>query len=195
MLSPLKPLLCRHEFYWSERHRSDLCRRCGKTRAAEAQTAGFDEDFVEGVPETERRRREPSFAINGRNVAEPVESAFFDIPAAEAFQPATTAAVRPSPSAKVLKTPGVGAAREPARPAGPYRRWRTAQPAGLARRHPGGHRGRALGRSGAVRIRGCPPFREAARGQKRADLLTRAVVPAAGFEPATSSLQNWRSTN
>ncbi|MDP2765175.1 MAG: hypothetical protein Q8O54_10095 [Brevundimonas sp.] len=103
MLSPLKPLLCRHEFYWSERHRSDLCRRCGKTRAAEAQTAVFDEDFVEGVPETERRRREPSFAINGRNVAEPVESAFFDIPAAEAFQPATTAAMRPSPSAKVLK--------------------------------------------------------------------------------------------
>ena len=36
MLSPLKPLLCRHEYYWSERHRADRCRRCGKRRTAEA---------------------------------------------------------------------------------------------------------------------------------------------------------------
>ncbi len=36
MLSPLKPLLCRHDFYWSERHRSDRCRRCGKLQAGEA---------------------------------------------------------------------------------------------------------------------------------------------------------------
>ena len=36
MLSPLKPLLCRHDFYWSERHHSDRCRRCGKLQAAEA---------------------------------------------------------------------------------------------------------------------------------------------------------------
>jgi hypothetical protein len=36
MQLPLKPLLCRHDFYWSERHGSDRCRRCGKRRAAEA---------------------------------------------------------------------------------------------------------------------------------------------------------------
>jgi len=36
MLSPLKPLLCRHDFYWSERHLSERCRRCGKCRAPEA---------------------------------------------------------------------------------------------------------------------------------------------------------------
>jgi len=36
MLSPLKPLLCRHDFYWSERHLSDRCRRCGKLQAADA---------------------------------------------------------------------------------------------------------------------------------------------------------------
>lgn len=36
MPSPLKPLLCKHDFYWSERHLSDQCRRCGKRRAAEA---------------------------------------------------------------------------------------------------------------------------------------------------------------
>lgn len=27
--------LCRHDFYWSERHRADRCRRCGHLRAAE----------------------------------------------------------------------------------------------------------------------------------------------------------------
>ena len=36
MLSPLKPLLCRHDFYWSERHLSDRCRRCGKLQAGDA---------------------------------------------------------------------------------------------------------------------------------------------------------------
>lgn len=36
MQLPLKPLLCRHDFYWSERHGSDRCRRCGKRRTAEA---------------------------------------------------------------------------------------------------------------------------------------------------------------
>ncbi|HYC69099.1 hypothetical protein [Brevundimonas sp.] len=35
MLSPLKPLLCKHDFYWSERHGSDRCRRCGKRQTAE----------------------------------------------------------------------------------------------------------------------------------------------------------------
>ena len=35
MFSPLKPLLCRHDFYWSERHLSDRCRRCGKLKAGE----------------------------------------------------------------------------------------------------------------------------------------------------------------
>lgn len=39
MLSPLKPLLCRHDFYWSERHLSDRCRRCGKLQAADGLNA------------------------------------------------------------------------------------------------------------------------------------------------------------
>lgn len=37
MLSPLKALLCRHDFYWSERHGSERCRRCGKKQPAEAR--------------------------------------------------------------------------------------------------------------------------------------------------------------
>ena len=40
MLSPLKPLLCRHDYYWSERHQSERCRRCGKLQAAEPVTIG-----------------------------------------------------------------------------------------------------------------------------------------------------------
>jgi len=36
MQLPLNSLLCRHDFYWSERHGSDRCRRCGKRRAGEA---------------------------------------------------------------------------------------------------------------------------------------------------------------
>ena len=46
MLSPLKPLLCRHDFYWSERHRSDRCRRCGKLQTAATVDVFADEPFV-----------------------------------------------------------------------------------------------------------------------------------------------------
>lgn len=101
MLSPLKPLLCRHEFYWSERHRSDRCRRCGKTRVADAPdspsqpTSAASDNAVLEV--------ETSFSPDAQPANGPIDSAFFDIPAAEVFEPAPTAAVRPSPSAKVLK--------------------------------------------------------------------------------------------
>jgi len=48
MLSPLKPLLCRHDFYWSERHLSERCRRCGKHRTAEAvEVSGRAKGVVE----------------------------------------------------------------------------------------------------------------------------------------------------
>lgn len=37
--------LCRHDFYWSERHRADRCRRCGHLRAGDgagpSQAAGL----------------------------------------------------------------------------------------------------------------------------------------------------------
>ncbi len=32
MLAPLNSFLCRHDFYWSERHGADRCRRCAKLR-------------------------------------------------------------------------------------------------------------------------------------------------------------------
>ena len=40
MLSPLKTVLCRHDFYWSERHRADRCRRCGKICEASPEPVG-----------------------------------------------------------------------------------------------------------------------------------------------------------
>ena len=43
MLSSLMPLLCRHDFYWSERRQSDRCRRCGKLQA---DTLEFTEDMI-----------------------------------------------------------------------------------------------------------------------------------------------------
>lgn len=46
MLSPLNSLLCRHDFYWSERHRSDRCRRCGKLQEAATVDVLAGEPFV-----------------------------------------------------------------------------------------------------------------------------------------------------
>lgn len=98
MLSPLKPLLCRHEFYWSERHRADRCRRCGKTQAAEAgDTLGSFEAAPNGSLRVEGDR--VSFASAGR--AESMDDAFFDIPPMAEVTPAVPR--RRPPSAKVLK--------------------------------------------------------------------------------------------
>lgn len=100
MLSPLKPLLCRHEFYWSERHRADRCRRCGKTQAVERQEPSSG--VIDGdAPSPSVEDVLKSFAAEGAR--EVMDSAFFDIPTPE--QPARAAA-RPrsqGPSAKVLK--------------------------------------------------------------------------------------------
>jgi|GEM_PF-764283 len=108
MLSPLKPLLCRHDFYWSERHRADRCRRCGKTQAVD--------------------RQEPSAgALNGKTSspsvddvlksfvteagAEPTDNAFFNIPAPEQTPAPVTRSRSTGPSARVLKAQA-GARRE-----------------------------------------------------------------------------------
>lgn len=46
MLAPLNSLLCRHDFYWSERHGAERCRRCAKLResdkSAQAEPLRFD---------------------------------------------------------------------------------------------------------------------------------------------------------
>lgn len=97
MLSPLRPLLCRHEFYWSERHRSDLCRRCGKTRVA------VGPEFATPLPAAGSRESEAPILINDHEGTGPVDSAFFDIPASDGPPPAPRAPIRRTPSSKVLK--------------------------------------------------------------------------------------------
>jgi len=46
MLAPLNSFLCRHDFYWSERHGAERCRRCAKLREsdkpAHAEPLRFD---------------------------------------------------------------------------------------------------------------------------------------------------------
>ncbi len=96
MLSPLRPLLCRHEFYWSERHRSDLCRRCGKTRVA------AEPEYLTATAAVGSRDVEPPFLINDPESAGPLDSAFFDIPSSDGAPP-PKAPIRRTPSSKVLK--------------------------------------------------------------------------------------------
>ncbi len=97
MLSPLRPLLCRHEFYWSERHRSDLCRRCGKTRVA------AEPEPVEALSVAGSRDVEAPFLIDDRDAIGPLDSSFFDIPASGGLLPEPKVPVRRTPSAKALK--------------------------------------------------------------------------------------------
>lgn len=102
MLSPLKPLLCRHEFYWSERHRSDLCRRCGKTRVAADPAEPVLASDVSAEPVLHDAATQA--LVGEQDAIGSMDSAFFDIPAAAgAPQPAAMVPVRRPPSAKVLK--------------------------------------------------------------------------------------------
>ncbi len=97
MLSPLKPLLCRHDFYWSERHRSERCRRCGKRQAVEIERNPADQP-VAGLTDL----TPPRVALDGLSAFAPVDGTFIDFQ-----EPAPRRNVRSPgmirPSAKVLK--------------------------------------------------------------------------------------------
>jgi hypothetical protein len=101
MLSPLKPLLCRHEFYWSERHQSDRCHRCGKTRAAAEPV--HENAPASTLPEALQREPEASVLLDSYVQPEPLENGSFDIPALEASPLPDFAPVARTPSDKVLK--------------------------------------------------------------------------------------------
>ena len=47
LLAPLTNMLCRHEFYWSERHHAERCRRCGLLRDGDEDELGSDESEPE----------------------------------------------------------------------------------------------------------------------------------------------------
>lgn len=100
MLSPLKPLLCRHYFYWSERHQADRCRGCGKTQAADpnfASTKSTDEPVAEEPGPVVLDFRDPASEQSAAG------DSFFDIPVPVSMDPAVIPVRGPRPSAKVLK--------------------------------------------------------------------------------------------
>ncbi|HYC96959.1 hypothetical protein [Brevundimonas sp.] len=101
MLSPLKPLLCRHDFYWSERHRSDRCRRCGKRQAAEAADVLTAEPRAAAF--TAHGVAEAPLALDALPEFEPAGNVFIDFE-----EPGPRAAVRSPkmlrPGARALKT-------------------------------------------------------------------------------------------
>ena len=87
MLSPLKPLLCRHDYYWSERHGCDRCRRCGKVQPAQTGSG------ADTWPDAAATQPTPDRPLIHR----PVNGDFLDIPATR------PAEAPPAPSAKVLR--------------------------------------------------------------------------------------------
>lgn len=101
MLSPLKPLLCRHEFYWSERHQSDRCHRCGKTRAASEPS--HESPTVDAFADAITREPERSGLLGSHEQPEPLDNGSFEIPVREASLPPDFAPMVRTPSAKVLK--------------------------------------------------------------------------------------------
>lgn len=105
MRSPLKPLLCRHEFYWSERHGADRCHRCGKTRVADEPAGPAPQaDIASGSAVFEPEASfAPDVQTDSGPITGPMDSAFFDIPPAGPLQPAVAPPMHRTPSAKVLK--------------------------------------------------------------------------------------------
>lgn len=101
MLSPLKPLLCRHAYYWSERHGSDRCRRCGKLQAGGALDAPMEEPL--GAPFERRGVAEPAATPPGFDALpgyRPAEGVFLDFAKP---RPSLRSPALIRPSTKVLK--------------------------------------------------------------------------------------------
>ena len=98
MLSPLKPLLCRHDYFWSERHRSERCRRCGKVNADAAPEA-LDAAVAGPVIIPDLKTATPIAKPPAPHMGPPVEDGFLDIPVFHDPLPPRRAAA----SDKVLK--------------------------------------------------------------------------------------------
>jgi hypothetical protein len=100
MLSPLRPLLCRHDFYWSERHGADRCRRCGKRRAADSVNVLTGEAMAVAVPES--RVASSALQLGALPAFRPVDAVFIDFETSQE-QPVVRSPTLMRPSAKALK--------------------------------------------------------------------------------------------
>jgi hypothetical protein len=76
MLSPLKPLLCRHDYFWSERHQAERCRRCGKLTAEVVDIPA--EPVI--IPDTAAAKPILTPRPPAPEMGPPVEDSFLDIP-------------------------------------------------------------------------------------------------------------------
>ena len=96
MLSPLRPLLCRHDYFWSERHKAELCRHCGKRSAAPPEPPSEPPVVMPfaDLPKPVATVRPPEPVMGP-----PVEDGFLDIPVHDAPLPPRRAAA----GDKVLK--------------------------------------------------------------------------------------------
>lgn len=91
--------LCRHDFYWSERHRADRCRRCGHLRAGEgagptqvgslaALLAADDEELETRFIPSPPLERDPIFEDWDRiDAVQPVMPAHYAFEAEPEIQP------------------------------------------------------------------------------------------------------------
>ena len=102
MLSPLKPLLCRHDFYWSERHGSDRCRRCGKRQAAEAVDVLTGEPFAPVLSRDGDEIHGAPLKLDELPMFEPAGGAFVDFDG-RMQRTSTRSPALMRPSAKALK--------------------------------------------------------------------------------------------
>jgi hypothetical protein len=96
-------LLCRHDFYWSERHRAERCRRCGKRQAAEAVDVLTGEPVSVAAPQGLTERASSPLSLDALPAFAPVGGGFIEVgePAAcdERRSPAQI-----GPGAAALKT-------------------------------------------------------------------------------------------
>ncbi|WP_298125016.1 hypothetical protein [Brevundimonas sp.] len=106
MTNTLQSLLCRHTWYWSERHGTDRCRRCGKL-SSEGSAPTFAAAPAVQAPST--LAVQPTVGVSPTLAASP---AVEDPPT-----PAVAPPVEVSPTFAV--SPGVEVSSSAARPAGP----------------------------------------------------------------------------
>lgn len=109
--------LCRHDFYWSERHRADRCRRCGHLRSNEGQ-GSTQTGALAALLAADEKELEPRFIPAPGSQSDPIleDWARLDahqpvMPPDYVFEPEVRSEQEPAPESKPSRasapTPGV----------------------------------------------------------------------------------------
>lgn len=166
MFSPLKPLLCRHVYYWSERHQSERCRRCGKLGAEASRAPAAPRPPMVATPASPPPLRRPGAERELRAEASSRRKRLVVL---------LDALVREERPTREDAIDAVLAVIEDAHSADPVL-FGSEAALEFARLH-----------EARRRIAGAPPEPTGAGGE--------AMVPATGIEPVTFGLQNRCSTS